>query len=203
MALISFQGLASIFELLAVNLDDKLFWRNAQQIPLYYSPIMLLGVIMSFVGTTNKVTNWSIAILSFITLCYWILLFTDTQHHLIRGTVMLETYGQLERIKFDRTHLGYLFLMYNKLMGVWGLVLLLINFRKVYGIQKTQLILLIVAIISPFFFPELASLAEKPMRWLNDYVYVYSRSLCDPPRQRQGKSPLRSVSAQRSLPIPI
>lgn len=156
MALMSLQGLFSIFEIVAVTLDDKLFWRNVQQIPLYYSPVMILGVIMSFIGGSRRVVVRSMVTLSLIMLTYWILLFTDPQHHLIRVSASLEGNGQEGILRLERTHLGLLFFIFAKMMGLWGLGLLLINYRKVVGTQRTQHVLLMIAILSPFFVPELA-----------------------------------------------
>ncbi|NOU69429.1 PAS domain-containing protein [Paenibacillus sp. LMG 31461] len=158
MVLMSSQGLFSIFELTGGSLEDKLFWRNVQQIPLYLSPVMLLGMIMSFVGTNSKAIVRRLTILIFIVVIYWILLFIDSHTHLIRLTVFLEDFQGTQRIEMTRTPLGYLFLALNKAMGLWTLTLLLMHYRKVVGMQRTQHILLVIAVVSPFFFPELAGL---------------------------------------------
>lgn len=149
-ALLTIQALASLLELHASDLEAKLVWRNIQQIPLYSSPLLLLGMIMSFIGISRKTVIQRMVMLGSIIILYWILLFTDSQHHLIRESVMLEAYGQSERIVIERTALAFFLLVYNYLLGLAGLVLLLINFRRASGIQRTQYILLIVAILSPY-----------------------------------------------------
>jgi hypothetical protein len=158
MALMSMQSIFSIYEILGVTLEDKLMWRNVQQIPLYYSPVMILGVIMSFIGISRSTIVRTVAILSPLILLYWILLFTDSHHHLIRDSVILVARGQENVLQIGKTHLGLLFFVFEKIMGLWGLALLLINSRKIVGTQRTQHNLLMVAILSPFFVPELAGL---------------------------------------------
>ncbi|NOU69236.1 hypothetical protein GC096_35045, partial [Paenibacillus sp. LMG 31461] len=108
MALMSMQCIFSIYEILGVTLEDKLMWRNVQQIPLYYSPVMILGVIMSFIGISRRTIIRTVAILSPIILLYWILLFTDSYHHLIRDSVTLVARGQENVLQIGKTHLGLL-----------------------------------------------------------------------------------------------
>lgn len=155
-ALFSAQGWLSIGELLADGLDNKLLWRNLQQIPLYYSPIMLLGVIMANMGVSGKILARTILLLSGIMLVYWILLFTDAHHHLIREKVWVEPYWDFERIGMERTTLGYVFfsLIYAITFSCFGLLLL--NYRKAIGTQRMQYFLLVFAALMPLVLPPLA-----------------------------------------------
>jgi diguanylate cyclase (GGDEF)-like protein/PAS domain S-box-containing protein len=156
-ALLSLQGVLSICELLSDGLDKKLFWRNLQQIPLYYSTVLIPGIIMSYIGISRKVIARRILIISGIICIYWIILFTEPQ--LIRKEVWLEPYGAFERIGMTRTPLGYLFFIHNKIVGLWALGMLLSNYRKAVGIQRTQYIALSAATLLPYAVPELARLA--------------------------------------------
>jgi diguanylate cyclase (GGDEF)-like protein/PAS domain S-box-containing protein len=87
------------------------------------------------------------------------LLFTDSHHHLIRGDVWVEPYGDYERIGMSRMPLGWVFFLYNQLAALWGLGLLVSHYRKVVGGQKRLVVLLIIAVLCPFLLPELAKLA--------------------------------------------
>lgn len=156
LALYSLQGVFSICELLADGLERKLFWRNVQQIPLYYTPVMLVGIIMANMDIPGKVVARRIALLSGVMLVYWILLFTEPFHHLIRTRVWLEPIGAFERVGMSRTLLGYLFFALNNVLVLWGMGLLLINYRRVTGIQRTQYTLIIIATLFPFVLPWLA-----------------------------------------------
>lgn len=158
LALLSLQGLFSIFELQAAGLENKLQWRNLQQIPLYYSPVLMLCVIMAFVGLERKVISRWFAALSGIVATYMILIFLDSDLHLIRKTVMLETYEGSERIQMTRTLLGMGYFVFVKLLGLWVLWLLGNSARKVVGTQRTMHLLVMLGILSPFCLPELAGL---------------------------------------------
>jgi len=155
MALFSAQGMLSIGELLADGVDEKLVWRNLQQIPLYYSPILLLGIIMVNMGASGKVLARIIVILSGIMLVYWILLFTDGYHHLIRERVWVEPYGDFERIRTETTTLGNVFYLLIYAISLSGFGLLLLNYRKAIGIQRTQYFLLALAAFLPLVLPRL------------------------------------------------
>jgi len=133
-----------------------LFWRNMQQIPLYYSPVAMLGIIMSNMDTPRRMIIRRISILSGIMAIYWILLFTDPYHHLIREKVWLEPIGEFERVQMSRTSLGHLFFSLNNVLALWGLLLLIVSYRKATGIQKMQYLLIMAAILFPFVFPWLA-----------------------------------------------
>jgi hypothetical protein len=103
-ALLTLQGVFSICELMSDGLAKKLVWRNAQQIPLYYSTVMLLGIIMSYMGVSHKVIARRLLITSAIIFAYWMILFIEPQ--LIRKSVWVEPYGPFERIGLTRTFLG-------------------------------------------------------------------------------------------------
>lgn len=158
MALLSVQGVLSIGELLAEGLDAKLFWRNLQQIPLYGSSIMLLGVIMFYMRVDGKIRNRCLLVLTAVAAVYWILLFTDSHHHLIRRDVWIEPYGNFERIGASRMPLGWVFFLSMHTLALWGMALLVGHYRRVVGGQKRQLILLIIAVLCPYLLPELAKL---------------------------------------------
>jgi len=159
MALLSAQGVLSISELLADGLEAKLFWRNLQQIPLFYSSVMLLGIIMFYMRIDGKIRNRSILVLTSAVAVFWILLFTDSHHHLIRREVWIEPYGNFERIGMSRMPLGWVFFLFFHTQAIVGLGLLVGYYRRiVVGEQKRQLILLIVAVLCPYLLPELAKL---------------------------------------------
>lgn len=155
----SLQGVLSICELLANGLDAKLFWRNLQQIPLYSTTILLLGVILSYMRVDGKIRCRTILVLGAVVVTYWILLFTDSHHHLIRREIWLEPYGRYERIGVSRMPLGWLFYLSIHSISLLGLALLVSHYRKVIGGQKRQVILLIIAVLCPYLLPELAKLA--------------------------------------------
>lgn len=163
MALHSLQGILCICELMADSLERKLFWLNMQQIPLCYSPVMLLGIIMTNMGTPAKVLARRIVILSGIMLLYWILLFTDPYHHLIRERVWVEPFGEFEHIGVERTNLGDLFFALINMLALWGLALLLINYKKATGIQKRQYVLMVLAALFPIVLLWLARLFGWPL----------------------------------------
>jgi hypothetical protein len=159
MAMLSLQGVLSIKELLAEGLDAKLFWRNLQQIPLFSSAVLTLGIIMFYMRASGKVRNRSLLVLSAVAVVFWILLFTDSHHHLIRREVWVEPYGNFDRIGASRMPLGWLFFLFFHTLAFWGLALLANHYRKVVGGRKRQLILLIFAGLCPYLLPELAKLA--------------------------------------------
>lgn len=160
MALWCLQGIFSIFELRADSLETKVFWRNMQQIPLCTSPIMLLAIIMVTVGTGRKRITRSIIGLCSVMFIYWILLFTDPQHQLIRTSVWLEPFGEFERVAMTRTYFGFMFFGLIQLISFWGFVLLLFNYKKMVGRHKTQFILLLLAMFCPFILLVLSSVFD-------------------------------------------
>jgi diguanylate cyclase (GGDEF)-like protein/PAS domain S-box-containing protein len=147
---------------------------------------MLFGSIMSYFGIDRKVILRRIALLSAIMLTYWILLFTDPYHHLIRKDVWLEPFGPFERIGMSRTPLGFVFYSMVHIIGLWTCGLIVNHYRKVFGTQRTQCILLIFVTMLPFVLPPLAgavglqmnmSVAMVPSALLLLYVLLLHKFL--------------------------
>jgi PAS domain S-box/diguanylate cyclase (GGDEF) domain len=159
MAMLSLQGVLSIRELLADGLDAKLFWRNLQQIPLHSSSVLTLGILMFYMRVDDKIRNRSLLVLGAAVAVYWLLVFTDSHHHLLRREIWIEPYGRFERIGLSRMPLGWLFFLFFHTLAAWGLGMLVNHYRKVVGGQKKQLILLIIAALCPYLLPEIAKLA--------------------------------------------
>jgi len=159
--LLAFQAFSSLGELRADGLADKLRWRDAQQIPLYLSPVALLGMIMAYLGTDRRTIVRRVTVAFAFVALYLALLYTDAQHHLIRESATLEPYGESWRVSTEKTFLGVLFVLADQAIGIWPIVLLAINYRKALGIQKRQHVWLLLAIASP----SLVMFASRLIGW--------------------------------------
>ena len=77
---------------------------------------------MANMDIPGKVVARRIALLSGVMLVYWILLFTEPFHHLIRTRVWLEPIGAFERVGMSRTLPRLFVLCLDNVLVLWAWV---------------------------------------------------------------------------------
>ncbi|MEQ6388007.1 histidine kinase N-terminal 7TM domain-containing protein [Bacillaceae bacterium S4-13-58] len=148
MFLNAFQSIFSIFEITSTNVNDMIWWRNFQQIPLFVSPLVLLICTMEYVGLQYLLKKIKILLFMPITI-YLFLIFTDQIHHLMRKSIEIAHYGSISKLIIQSTNLSQIFIAYGYLMVFLTLFLLLFYFRKIPKEQwkQTLYMIFIVSVI--------------------------------------------------------
>jgi diguanylate cyclase (GGDEF)-like protein len=159
MLLITFNSLASIYELTTNSFAIKLWWRNVQQIPLFISPFLMLGLILELIGVDHATIKRRLRLLMIPAFIYIVLICTDGYHHLLRADISLESFGSAERIRVQSTHLSLLFIVYIQVIGLAPILVLLQQFRKVSPFYRNQYGLVMAGLASPYAIFLLAGIA--------------------------------------------
>ncbi|WP_227394581.1 GGDEF domain-containing protein [Jeotgalibacillus aurantiacus] len=147
--LISILSITSIAELLANNLTDKLFWRNIQQIPLYFVPITLFYIMSAFLKRDPKKTIRLVTLFSVFASVYVLLILTDPVHQLMRHDVYLVETGELMRVGVDATELNRLFSSGLTLLTFYLALTMLFKSIQARRSTKVQHWLIFTAIVLP------------------------------------------------------
>lgn len=150
MLLFSSLGVFSFFELLVSGLEAKIIFRNLQQIPLLITPVLIYSSVLEFIGRNTKTVFKQSIGLSLPIIVYWILIFTDQWHHLIRNQITVVPYGQFEQTSVDPTPLSILFLLYARLIAILSIGMLIAQLKHVSILNRRQYYILILAAMIPF-----------------------------------------------------
>lgn len=179
MLLFSLLGVATIAELVVSGLQNKIMWRNFQQIPLFITPILIYIILYQFIGYQRNVIKRHATLLSVPIIIYLLLIFTDQWHHLMRAEIILKLQGDFENTVVESTNLSLMFIFYTRFIVIVALTVLFRNIKHVSVLTRKQYYILTVATLITLvatFVPETPSfklniaIASIPMGLLYFYA---------------------------------
>ncbi len=139
-------SIASNMEYRSSSLESMLLWRNVQQISYFYSPVMILYLSLALSGLDRRIkASWVLGTSVLPTIGLG-LIFTDSYHHLMRKSV---TPGEEGILLIERTGLNGLVLSYLTLLFLITMVVLFRTLIFTNGLQRRQIIVLILGITFP------------------------------------------------------
>lgn len=140
---------ASGREELLPDLANKLLWRNVQQIGYLYAPLAVLWLALTYTREGSRLTRQTVVLMLAIPTAGLILIYTDTLHHLMRVQVYLNEAGMLV---VQRTLLNQAVYGFSLLVSLVGLYVLVRSVLYTRGVQRRQLLYLIVGMYLPSVF---------------------------------------------------
>ena len=137
------------FELMAMTLPVKLFWANLLYPGAALSSFAYLMVAMRYTGYERFLTKKNITIISSISLVFFVLIFTDQYHGLMRTNLSLDTSSVPYTIDKDYGMLFPLYMLFAYGMNGASMVLILLTAIKKHSVyrKKAQILLVGVSII--------------------------------------------------------
>lgn len=157
MLLVSLLFAATVGEIMSSSFQGKLWWRNIQQIPLFFSTLLIYAVVKNNMTLSSERLPVKFAILSIPIVVDILLIFTDSYHHLMRSEVGIATVAGITGITVKPTLLSMAFIAYDQFFGLCAVYLLaisLINTPRVYLRRNTLMLTgLLVPIMSTLLLP--------------------------------------------------
>ncbi len=149
MLLSSFMILATVLELKAGSFQAKLWWRNIQQVPLFFCGIFIYALAWDYVGKSTEQVLRQIRLFSIPIVVFLLLVFTDSFHHLMRSEVGLEVAGKLSGITVRPTLFSMVFMVYNQLFPLFALFILAVHLRNAPRHYYKQHFMLLIGLSLP------------------------------------------------------
>lgn len=145
MFLNAIQSLLSILEVTSENIGAMLWFRNLQQIPLFSYPIVLFFCVLEYIGKKSIVDQYKF--LFFLpTISYFILIFTDGFHHLMRVNIDIIQFAGISKLSITSTTFSKFFINYGGVLLIISFFLLLLNIRKITTHSRIQNIMMLLVI---------------------------------------------------------
>lgn len=143
-------SITSVFELMSVNIQDKIFWRNIEQIPLFMNTLALYGGVLELLGRDKGKVLKRVVLLSIPIMIYLLLIFTDSFHHLMREHISLVPFGELTRLEIKPSQLSMYFILYLNVIAIIFIITILGNLKTVSTYNRKQFYTILLAGIIPF-----------------------------------------------------
>lgn len=149
MLLVSVIFAATAGEILSSSFQAKLWWRNIQQAPLFLSTIFTYAVIKEYISRSSAGLNRRLAIFCIPVVCYVLLIFTDSYHHLMRSDVGINTVAGVSGIVVHPTVLNMILIAYDQLFGVYAVFLLAVSLQSASKYYFKWNVLLLASLFIP------------------------------------------------------
>ncbi|ADI00765.1 diguanylate cyclase [[Bacillus] selenitireducens MLS10] len=126
-----------------------LLLRNLQQIPLFFTPIVLFGLAREYSGYDSVRTVAWMALLSVPCLFFTGLIFSDEYHGLFRIESSIQTLWGLTQIQVEQTTLGFILSIYPIGVAVISGGIMLQNLIQDSPVNRAQHLLMFITYLIP------------------------------------------------------
>jgi signal transduction histidine kinase len=138
------------FELGSVRLADAEVWFRIEYIGITIAPVCLFALILSYVGLERFLTPLNLLILLLVPFMTLVFAWTNNRHELIWQHVALERVGDRYVAEFGTGPWYWINVGYIWLLLTWGVVLLVRAYRRVTGLFRRQVGIILAGTLLPF-----------------------------------------------------
>ena len=146
---VSIWSLGSLAEMLSTTEAGMLFWRNFEQLGVFFLPVACVYFALDY-ARYDRLKRY-LPLLLIVPVLAIVLIFTDGSTHLMR-TGYLVSYSPLfgKALSVHQTNLGKILVAYNYLLALVTVVILFVFSRQVAKKQRRQVLLVLSAIALVF-----------------------------------------------------
>ncbi|MNM03465.1 putative diguanylate cyclase YdaM [compost metagenome] len=136
-------------EIMAPMFKVKLWLRNIQQIPLFLIDLFAYAAVKNYTAPSHSISRKRLALLASPILLYFLLIFTDSYHHLMRSAVGVETVAGISGIYVKPTLLSMGLIAYDQLFSMYAAVLLLTSLLRLPRERRKPHIPILIGMLIP------------------------------------------------------
>ena len=144
-------SLGYALEIAGADLPTKIFWGKSQYIGIVTVP--LSWVIFAYIHSTPSawVTRRNVTLLSIVPCITLFLAFTNELHGLIWKDVRIHTVGTFSALAVTHGFWFWIYWIYSNILLLVGTIFVLRSFNRAKGLFRRQKILLLIAVLTPWF----------------------------------------------------
>jgi PAS domain S-box-containing protein len=137
-------------EIAGADLATKIFWGKSQYIGIVLVP--LSWVIFAYVYSTQgtRMTRRTMALLSIVPLITFILALTTESHGLIWKDIRIRTVGAFSALEVTHGAWFWIYLIYSYILLLVGTLFILRSLYRTKGLFRSQNMLLLIAVLTPW-----------------------------------------------------
>jgi PAS domain S-box-containing protein len=141
--------LGYIFELTSPDLEAKIFWDNIQWISALIWPLAFLAFALQYTGHQLSQLKRILGLLAGPMLIFWLLVFTDPLHGLIRPVAWLAPGEPFPALVYDFTLTVWLIALYGYGLFLSSLFILITRFIRPHRLYRAQVGVIILGAFIP------------------------------------------------------
>ncbi|HXD12343.1 MAG TPA: histidine kinase N-terminal 7TM domain-containing protein, partial [Anaerolineales bacterium] len=170
-------SLGYALEIAGADLPTKTFWGKSQYIGI--GTIPLLWVIFAYYHSTPgiQITRRKVALLSIVPFITLMLAFTTELHHLIWKHIEIRTAGAFSALEVTHGFWFWVYWVYSNILLLAGTILVFRSFNRMKGLFRRQNIILLIAVLTPWFGNVIYVLGLSPIPNLDITPFAFTISV--------------------------
>jgi len=170
-------SLGYALEIAGADLPTKIFWGKSQYLGICTIP--LAWVIFAYLYLTPgiRITRRNVVLLSIVPVVTLILAFTTELHGLIWKDIHVRTIGAFSALDVTHGFWFWIYWGYSNLLLLIGTIFILRSFNRTKGLFRRQNIVLLIAVLTPWFGNVLYVLGLSPISNLDITPFAFTISV--------------------------
>lgn len=170
-------SLGYALEIAGDDLSTKIFWGKSQYIGIVLVP--LLWVIFAYSYSTNgtRMTRRNVILLSIVPAITLLLAFTTETHGLIWNDIRGREVGTFSALEVTHGSWFWIYWIYSNILLLAGTIFIIRSFKRTKGLLRRQNVLLLIAVLTPWFGNILYVSGLSPIRNLDITPFAFTVSI--------------------------
>jgi PAS domain S-box-containing protein len=144
-------SLGYALEIAGADLPTKIFWGKSQYIGIVTVPFSWVIFAYSHSSQGARMTRRMVILLSIVPLVTLILAFTNEYHGLIWQAVRILTAGTFSALDITHGSWFWIYWGYSNILLLVGTIFILRSFNRTKGVFRRQNVILLIAVLTPWF----------------------------------------------------
>ena len=144
-------SLGYALEIAGTDLSTKIFWGKSQYIGIILVPFSWVTFAAYYSGQSTWMTRRNVTLLSIVPFITLLLAFTTELHGLIWKDIQVHTVGSFSALDVTHGFWFWIYWVYSNILLFAGTLFILRSFKRMKGLLRRQTILLLLAVLTPWF----------------------------------------------------
>jgi len=170
-------SLGYALEIAGADLPTKIFWGKSQYIGIGTVPLLWMIFASAHSTPSIRITRRNVILLSILPLITLILAFTTELHGLIWKDIRIQTVGTFSALEFTHGFWFWIYWVYSYILLVVGTIFIFRSFNRMKGLFRRQNLVLLIAVLTPWFGNVLYVLGLSPIPNLDITPFAFTISV--------------------------
>ena len=170
-------SLGYALEIASADLPTKILWGKSQYIGIVTIPLLWIIFAYSYSTKGTRMTPRTVSLLSIVPLATLLLAGTTEFHGLIWKEIQVRTIGTFSALDVIHGFWFWVYWGYSNILLLVGTIFILRSFNRTQGLLRRQNIILLVAVLAPWFGNVLYVAGLSPIPYLDVTPFAFTISV--------------------------
>ncbi len=138
-------------EIAGADLPTKVFWGKSQYLAIVAVPLLWILFAHSYSTNGTRMTRGNVSLLAVIPVITLLLAVTTEYHGLIWRSFVIREVGAFSALDVTHGSWFWIYWIYSNILLLVGTIYILRSFRQTKGVLRRQNLILLIAVLAPWF----------------------------------------------------